>query len=316
MSAAQQHFSQPRYAGARRVCTLAQLAQIALATAILVALPAISSAQPDSSGQQTRGRPAAKAEQSAAKQHLNAARKDLSLLAGAQVGPDASTKIAAVQNHFLTIERDYIAGKDTWAAELANLERALADLIGADLPSVTAPAEPVGTSGAGLDPTVRKRLESFRTHVKAFAAAASTAPAAPAAPARPSPQPPAPPPATAPASPPPSEPPPAAPAPPPPATAAPPSPPTPTTIPSPPGTTATMTSKPDPAAPANTQTEIKHTMPPHVMLTVDDLNALNDQLAKLERLVESLAGSNVDAAKIQEMKAAVEQITAILRSKK
>lgn len=272
---------------------------LALAIAMLVALPAIGSAQPDVSEQQTGGRPAAKAEQSAAKQHLNAARKDLSLLAGAQVGPDASTKIAAVQNHFLTIERDYMAGKDTWAAELTNLERALADLIGADLPSVTAPAEPVGTSGAGLDPTVRKRLESFRTHMKAFAAAASTAPPAPP--------------------------------PPPPATAAPPSP---TTIPaSPPGTTATMTSKPDPAAPANTQTEIKHTMPPHVMLTIDDLNALNDQLAKLERLVDQALGISpagaptgapgttgetltVDRAKLQEMQAAIEQITAILRSKK
>ncbi len=94
-----------------------------------------------------------------------------------------------------------------------------------------------------------------------------------------------------------------------------------------------MTSRPDPASPPNTQTKIKHEMPPHVMLTVDELNALNDQLAKLSRLVDQALGISpagaptgapgttggtvtVDRAKLQDMKAAIEQITAMLRTKK
>ena len=160
--------------------------------------------------------PAGQVDQSAAKQHLTAARESLSQLTSlpeaAKLQGDARTQVSQVISNF----NELITTQANWRAAYAKLDANLTALLGADTSNpamnptpatagtsgtattgtsgttgTTGTAGATGTTGAApaaagnatLDPAIRTKLVEFRDHLKEFEKAAGGATATEPAPA-------------------------------------------------------------------------------------------------------------------------------------
>lgn len=161
---------------------------VSLATAALLALPIAAFAQnPPAATQQPPAQPpaaqppAAGVDPASSKAHLSDARDTLSALTAmpeaTKLQGEARTAVSQLISNF----NDLITTQSEWRAAYAKVDANLTSLLGPE-----AGDQPVGTSGKpGLDPAVRAKLVEFRTHLKAFEAAAGSGSAPPAAAAQP-----------------------------------------------------------------------------------------------------------------------------------
>jgi len=162
----------------------------AVAAAALIALPVVAAAQstqapPQKPPAQQQSQPpdtppsaqppAGQVDATAAKQHLTEARNTLAALTAlpeaAKLQGEPRNQVAQLISNFNAL----ITTQSEWRAAYAKVDDNLTALLGPN----TAPDQPVGTSGNGsIDPAIRAKLTEFRTHLKAFEAAAGGAGAA------------------------------------------------------------------------------------------------------------------------------------------
>jgi hypothetical protein len=125
----------------------------------------------------------AQPDQTAAKQHLTAARDSLSQLTSlpeaAKLQGESRTQVTQLISNF----NELITTQANWRASYDKVNANLTALLGPDSPdpaSTAGTAGAVGTSGAAiatgeLDPAIRTKLADFRKHLKAFEQAAGGA---------------------------------------------------------------------------------------------------------------------------------------------
>jgi hypothetical protein len=173
-----------------------------LATAALVALPALTFAQDPSpapqsstapeSAQQTPQAPAPQTSGiDAARSHLTTARNTLSELtqlpAAGQLQGELRTQVAQLINNF----NELITTQSDWKTSYAKVDASLDALLAAPAPAPAEdPSRPTGTAGAvgtsgksaGLDPAIRAKLVKLRGELDDFEKAAGAETAATASP--------------------------------------------------------------------------------------------------------------------------------------
>jgi hypothetical protein len=145
----------------------------AVAAATLLALPIAAFAQSTTTQKQQPQTQSAQVDPAAAKTHLSQARDTLSQLTAmpeaAKLQGDARTQVSQLISNFNAL----ITTQSDWRPAYAKVDENLMAVLGPDAP----PDQPVGTSGttAALDPAIRAKLTEFRTHLRAFEAAAGGA---------------------------------------------------------------------------------------------------------------------------------------------
>jgi hypothetical protein len=166
----------------------------AIASALLLTLPAISRAQdpqtPPSTSAQPAQPPAARdqptTETASPQEHLRQASAALDAISASSLSGNAKSRIADLKKRVGRLEQlpaDDKTAASKWGGEVAAIDRTLTELLGAqNQAAATDPSSPVGTSGAArtaqpasgaLDDTTRQQLQDVRRHVIAFAAAMS-----------------------------------------------------------------------------------------------------------------------------------------------
>jgi S-DNA-T family DNA segregation ATPase FtsK/SpoIIIE len=170
----------------------------ALAAAALIGVPAAgwsqtppaATSQPPAAQQPAEG---AQAQHGAAAEHIRQAKTALNDIPSSTLPATATSRIAEVKRHLNALEKaaaaspapgDTGAKKNTWANDVAAIDKALTELLG---PGTGAPATPTGTTGmtrstpakpaaaSTLDETAKAKLMEVREHVTAFAASMSGA---------------------------------------------------------------------------------------------------------------------------------------------